>query len=134
VLVDYRGYRVVALSLLPISKETLVYGSDDAGVTPRATDPNVVQIMKKVRRVEEQRREEKGGGRKGRREEGREWKRREERRRRSNSEGHGSQCRTDHEEGKMNRGREEGRERRGKEEKKRGGKRMEEEGGATTPE
>lgn len=33
VLIDYRGYRLTALSLLPIDKSTLVYGSDDAGAT-----------------------------------------------------------------------------------------------------
>lgn len=28
-LIDYRGYRLVACSLLPIGSETLHYGSDD---------------------------------------------------------------------------------------------------------
>jgi tetratricopeptide (TPR) repeat protein len=30
-LVDYRGFRLVALSLLPIDRNSLIYGSDDAG-------------------------------------------------------------------------------------------------------
>lgn len=38
-VIDYRGYRVVAMSLLPISKETIVYGSADAGKTVHASDP-----------------------------------------------------------------------------------------------
>lgn len=32
-LIDYRGYRLMALSLLPIDRSTLIYGSDDAGRT-----------------------------------------------------------------------------------------------------
>ena len=32
-LVDYRGYRVVCMSLLPINKNTLIHGSCDAGRT-----------------------------------------------------------------------------------------------------
>lgn len=32
-LIDYRGFRLTALSVLPIDKSTLVYGSDDGGVT-----------------------------------------------------------------------------------------------------
>lgn len=34
-LVDYRGYRVVCMSLLPINQRTLVHGSSDAGKTLR---------------------------------------------------------------------------------------------------
>lgn len=30
-LVDYRGFRLVAMSILPINKNTIVYGSCDAG-------------------------------------------------------------------------------------------------------
>jgi len=32
-LVDYRGFRLIAISILPIHKGTLVYGSDDCGAT-----------------------------------------------------------------------------------------------------
>ena len=32
-LVDYRGFRIIAVSILPIHKQTLVYGSSDAGRT-----------------------------------------------------------------------------------------------------
>jgi hypothetical protein len=30
-ILDYRGFRVIALSVLPINKETIMYGSNDAG-------------------------------------------------------------------------------------------------------
>ena len=30
-IIDYRGFRLIAMSLLPINKETLMYGSDDGG-------------------------------------------------------------------------------------------------------
>ena len=32
-LVDYRGYRLLASSILPIGKDTLVLGSSDAGAS-----------------------------------------------------------------------------------------------------
>jgi hypothetical protein len=32
-LIDYLGFRLVAMFLLPISKDTLKVGSDDAGMT-----------------------------------------------------------------------------------------------------
>lgn len=35
-LIDYRGYRLIAMTILPISKETLIYGSADAGNTIKA--------------------------------------------------------------------------------------------------
>lgn len=38
-VIDYRGYRVVAEALLPISKETIIYGSSDAGNTVHNSDP-----------------------------------------------------------------------------------------------
>jgi hypothetical protein len=31
ILCDYRGYRLLAESLLPLGKDSLVYGSSDAG-------------------------------------------------------------------------------------------------------
>ena len=39
-LIDYLGFRLIALSLLPIGNATLVYGSDDAGHTVRCEDPD----------------------------------------------------------------------------------------------
>ena len=35
-LVDYRGYRVIATCLLPVSSSTLIYGSADGGTTAYA--------------------------------------------------------------------------------------------------
>ena len=37
-LVDYKGYRIVAMPLLPVSRETLRFGSDDGGRTMRDDD------------------------------------------------------------------------------------------------
>lgn len=31
-LVDYRGFRLIAMSILPCSSETIIYGSCDAGI------------------------------------------------------------------------------------------------------
>ena len=36
VLVDYRGYRLIAMPLLPVGPDTLVYGSSDGGATIHA--------------------------------------------------------------------------------------------------
>lgn len=47
-LVDYRGFRLVAMSLLPISKSTLIYGSDDAGKTVHNDDPEFSNLMKEA--------------------------------------------------------------------------------------
>eukprot|EP01116_Phalansterium_solitarium_P021277 TRINITY_DN6548_c0_g1_i1.p1 TRINITY_DN6548_c0_g1~~TRINITY_DN6548_c0_g1_i1.p1 ORF type:complete len:1106 (+),score=432.25 TRINITY_DN6548_c0_g1_i1:73-3390(+) len=33
ILLDYRGFRLIAMSILPISKETIIYGSSDGGKT-----------------------------------------------------------------------------------------------------
>jgi hypothetical protein len=50
-VIDYRGYRVVAMSLLPISKETIIYGSSDAGQTVHASDPGFNQRMAQAAHV-----------------------------------------------------------------------------------
>jgi hypothetical protein len=47
-LIDYKGYRLVAMSFLPISKGSLVYGSSDAGKTIHNDAPPVVPLMRKV--------------------------------------------------------------------------------------
>ncbi|KAH3733005.1 Histidine kinase [Pelomyxa schiedti] len=44
-LIDYRGYRLVAQSLLPIGTNSLVYGSKDAGITVKNSDPKMDLIM-----------------------------------------------------------------------------------------
>ena len=44
-LVDHRGYRLVALSLLPVGADTLIYGSEDAGLNVVNKDPALGKIM-----------------------------------------------------------------------------------------
>ena len=48
VLIDFKGYRVIACSLLPIGANTLVYGSNDAGRTVHADDLRMTQLMKEA--------------------------------------------------------------------------------------
>lgn len=38
-LISYRGYRLIATPFLPLSSSSLIYGSADAGVTVKHTDP-----------------------------------------------------------------------------------------------
>lgn len=40
-LVDYKGFRLIATSLLPIDSNTIVYGSNDGGNTIHTDDPEV---------------------------------------------------------------------------------------------
>ena len=47
-LIDYRGFRLSAMSLLPINHGTLVYGSDDGGTTTVHRDASVENLMKTV--------------------------------------------------------------------------------------
>eukprot|EP00727_Mastigamoeba_balamuthi_P008686 m51a1_g444 hypothetical protein (1769) ;mRNA; r:86393-107549 len=52
VLVDYRGYRLIAESVLPIEgKETLVYGSADAGKSFACKDEELVRKLKNATKV-----------------------------------------------------------------------------------
>jgi len=44
-LVDYKGYRLTAMSLLPIDASSLVYGSRDAGLTVHADDSSFNSFM-----------------------------------------------------------------------------------------
>jgi hypothetical protein len=44
-LVTYKGYRLVAMSLLPISRSTLVYGSADGGVSVLSSDGRVAGVV-----------------------------------------------------------------------------------------
>eukprot|EP01128_Nolandella_sp_AFSM9_P005573 TRINITY_DN270_c0_g2_i2.p1 TRINITY_DN270_c0_g2~~TRINITY_DN270_c0_g2_i2.p1 ORF type:complete len:1572 (+),score=354.00 TRINITY_DN270_c0_g2_i2:505-5220(+) len=50
VLVDYKGFRVIAEALLPINKDTIVYGSSDGGKvgTVHSSDPNLNMHMSDV--------------------------------------------------------------------------------------
>ena len=43
-VIDYRGFRLLATSLLPIDKSTIVYGSYDAGCTIHH-DPDVAALI-----------------------------------------------------------------------------------------
>lgn len=47
-LVDYRGFRLIGSSQLPITKETLLYGSRDGGVTIKSCDPQVAAKVQQV--------------------------------------------------------------------------------------
>jgi hypothetical protein len=38
-LVDYRGFRLLAVSVLPVSRKTICYGSHDAGLTVHSDYP-----------------------------------------------------------------------------------------------
>ncbi len=49
-LVDYRGYRLVAMSLLPVNNSTLVYGTDDGGKTIKRTNLEFAGIMEEAGR------------------------------------------------------------------------------------
>jgi hypothetical protein len=44
-LVDYLGFRLTALSVLPIRKDTIVYGSCDAGKTVHAASRRLTRKM-----------------------------------------------------------------------------------------
>ncbi|KAL6050246.1 Clu domain-containing protein [Balamuthia mandrillaris] len=45
-LVDYRGFRLIALSKLPIGDETMIYGSGDSGRTVHNSDVSFASKMK----------------------------------------------------------------------------------------
>lgn len=47
-LVDYGGFRIIAVSLLPIDSTTLVYGSSDGGITVCSTCDQFCEIIKGV--------------------------------------------------------------------------------------
>jgi hypothetical protein len=47
-VIDYKGFRIIAISLLPIKGSTLVYGSNDGGRTFNSTDPVVNEDMFKL--------------------------------------------------------------------------------------
>ena len=47
-LINYLGFRLVALSILPVSRHTIVYGSCDGGQTVHKSHARVAQLMKRV--------------------------------------------------------------------------------------
>lgn len=50
-LIDYKGFRMVAMCLLPLDVTSLRYGSDDGGKTVVASDPTLNRAMEKVGRM-----------------------------------------------------------------------------------
>jgi len=50
-LIDYCGYRIVALSLLPVNKHTLIYGSSDGGLNVVNSNPEFDALMHKAAKV-----------------------------------------------------------------------------------
>ncbi len=40
-VIDYNGFRVIAISLLPVSHQTLIYGSNNGGRNFNSADPEV---------------------------------------------------------------------------------------------
>ena len=49
-LIDYLGFRLVAISLLPIDRSTIIYGSNDGGKTIHNSDPQFASMIKQVAR------------------------------------------------------------------------------------
>jgi len=47
-LIDYRGYRLIAQSLLPVDKTTIKYGSCDGGHTVHSSIPELNEKMKQA--------------------------------------------------------------------------------------
>ena len=43
---DYKGYRIIAMSIAPIGKDTLRYGSNDSGRTIHTDDEKINSLMK----------------------------------------------------------------------------------------
>jgi hypothetical protein len=50
-ILDYRGYRLLCISVLPISTDTLVVGSDDGGQTVRNDDAVLKAKMERIGRI-----------------------------------------------------------------------------------
>lgn len=48
VIIDYRGFRLLCQSVLPIGADTLIYGSSDGGKNIVASDPEMNRRMKRV--------------------------------------------------------------------------------------
>jgi len=47
-LVTYLGYRLIAVSIVPVGRDTLVYGSDNQGKVVHASEPKVNELMRQV--------------------------------------------------------------------------------------
>jgi hypothetical protein len=44
-LIDYKGFRLIAVSMLPLGRGSLIYGSEDAGVTVHAKDKRLNELI-----------------------------------------------------------------------------------------
>lgn len=44
-LIDYMGYRLVCMALLPLKESALIYGSDDGGKTVKNEDEEFSKAM-----------------------------------------------------------------------------------------
>jgi serine/threonine protein kinase/tetratricopeptide (TPR) repeat protein len=51
VIIDYRGFRLLCQSVLPVGSNTLIYGSSDGGKHVYATDPDMNRRMKRVAKM-----------------------------------------------------------------------------------
>ena len=49
--IDYKGFRMIAISVLPIGKNSLCYGSADSGVSVIAYDPQLNKLMDEAGRL-----------------------------------------------------------------------------------
>eukprot|EP00013_Stygamoeba_regulata_P007665 CAMPEP_0177641970 /NCGR_PEP_ID=MMETSP0447-20121125/7343_1 /TAXON_ID=0 /ORGANISM="Stygamoeba regulata, Strain BSH-02190019" /LENGTH=984 /DNA_ID=CAMNT_0019144109 /DNA_START=147 /DNA_END=3101 /DNA_ORIENTATION=+ len=47
-IIDYQGFRVLAISVLPLSKDTLAYGSNDGGKTVHRDHEKLAELIEKV--------------------------------------------------------------------------------------
>lgn len=50
-LVDYRGFRIIAMSILPINSSTIVSGSSDAGRTVHSNCDELNSKLKKAAQI-----------------------------------------------------------------------------------
>lgn len=50
-LMDYRGFRLIATTRLPLSKNSLVYGSADGGITIRKDDATLNTLMARAAKI-----------------------------------------------------------------------------------
>ena len=46
------GFRLIAMSILPVSSETIVYGSCDAGRNIHTTDPRLNKLMEEAAKIQ----------------------------------------------------------------------------------
>ncbi len=47
-LIDYKGFRMTAQAVLPLSPGSIIYGSADAGVTVTNSDPKFNKVMEQA--------------------------------------------------------------------------------------